>query len=147
MMLGNVTLSAGCATAGVVLSVNNSLYMAPILKYGTDAQKRQWIEPFVDGTQIGCFCLSEPGNVVTLYIPPLTFHPGKDVNICQIGLHLLDLILSKIQLLSILTFKNCLLLNALVLLTEAMSSGNCKKSMFKMFYKSKNHATKLYIVV
>lgn len=55
-------ISRGCATSGVVLSVNNSLYMAPILKYGTDAQKKQWIEPFVDGTQIGCFCLSEPGN-------------------------------------------------------------------------------------
>eukprot|EP01134_Creolimax_fragrantissima_P004577 CFRG4577T1 len=55
-------VSRGCASTGVVMSVNNSLYMAPILKYGTQAQKEKFVTPFADGTKVGCFALSEPGN-------------------------------------------------------------------------------------
>merc|ERR1711973_524624 len=39
-------ISRGCASAGVIMSVNNSLYIGPILKMGTEEQKKQWIEPF-----------------------------------------------------------------------------------------------------
>lgn len=39
-----------------------SLYIAPIVTYGTDAQKEQFVRPFVGGDRIGCFGLSEPGN-------------------------------------------------------------------------------------
>lgn len=55
-------ISRGCATAGVVMSVNNSLYLGPILKNGTPEQLDKWAQPFLDGTKVGCFCLSEPGN-------------------------------------------------------------------------------------
>jgi len=55
-------ISRGCASAGVIMSVNNSLYIGPILKMGTEEQKKQWIEPFTTGDKIGCFALSEPGN-------------------------------------------------------------------------------------
>ena len=55
-------ISRGCASTGVIVSVNNSLYLGPILKFGNDAQKKEWIEPFCDGTRLGCFALSEPGN-------------------------------------------------------------------------------------
>ncbi|KAM4527206.1 short-chain specific acyl-CoA dehydrogenase, mitochondrial [Odontesthes bonariensis] len=55
-------ISRGCASTGVVVSVNNSLYIGPILKFGTEAQKQQWIPPFTTGEQVGCFALSEPGN-------------------------------------------------------------------------------------
>merc|ERR1719432_207866 len=55
-------ISRGCASAGVIMSVNNSLYIGPILKMGTEEQKKQWIEPFTTGDKIGCFGLSEPGN-------------------------------------------------------------------------------------
>ncbi|XP_030623166.1 short-chain specific acyl-CoA dehydrogenase, mitochondrial [Chanos chanos] len=55
-------LSRGCASTGVIVSVNNSLYLGPILKFGTEEQKEQWIPPFTTGEKVGCFALSEPGN-------------------------------------------------------------------------------------
>jgi butyryl-CoA dehydrogenase len=44
------------------MSVNNSLYLGPILKYGNESQKQNFITPFTKGEKIGCFALSEPGN-------------------------------------------------------------------------------------
>ncbi|PNF37450.1 Short-chain specific acyl-CoA dehydrogenase, mitochondrial [Cryptotermes secundus] len=55
-------ISRGCASTGVIMSVNNSLYLGPILKFGTEKQKETFIPPFAAGEQIGCFALSEPGN-------------------------------------------------------------------------------------
>ncbi|KAM4827380.1 short-chain specific acyl-CoA dehydrogenase, mitochondrial [Thomomys bottae] len=55
-------ISRGCASTGVIMSVNNSLYLGPILKFGSAEQKRKWISPFTTGDKIGCFALSEPGN-------------------------------------------------------------------------------------
>ncbi|KAM9735323.1 LOW QUALITY PROTEIN: short-chain specific acyl-CoA dehydrogenase, mitochondrial [Menidia menidia] len=55
-------ISRGCASTGVVVSVNNSLYIGPILKFGSEQQKQTWIPPFTSGQQVGCFALSEPGN-------------------------------------------------------------------------------------
>uniref|UniRef100_A0A1B6DC32 Short-chain specific acyl-CoA dehydrogenase, mitochondrial n=1 Tax=Clastoptera arizonana TaxID=38151 RepID=A0A1B6DC32_9HEMI len=55
-------ISRGCASAGVIMSVNNSLYLGPIAKFGTKAQKEKFIQPFTDGSKVGCFALSEPGN-------------------------------------------------------------------------------------
>ncbi|KAM7392344.1 hypothetical protein PAMA_007454 [Pampus argenteus] len=55
-------ISRGCASTGVVVSVNNSLYIGPILKFGSEEQKHQWITPFTTGEKVGCFGLSEPGN-------------------------------------------------------------------------------------
>ena len=54
-------LSRGCATAGVVMSVNNSLYTGPIDKFGSHEQKEEFITPFSNGEKVGCFALSEPG--------------------------------------------------------------------------------------
>lgn len=45
-----------------------SLYLGPILKFGSEEQKHQWIAPFTSGEKIGCFALSEPGDV-TVTIP------------------------------------------------------------------------------
>ncbi|GAA6095440.1 short-chain specific acyl-CoA dehydrogenase, mitochondrial [Tachysurus ichikawai] len=53
-------ISRGCASTGVIISVNNSLYLGPILKFGTEEQKKQWISPFTTGEKVGCFALSEP---------------------------------------------------------------------------------------
>ncbi|XP_034952617.1 short-chain specific acyl-CoA dehydrogenase, mitochondrial [Chelonus insularis] len=55
-------ISRGCASAGVIMSVNNSLYLGPIEKFGTQKQKEKYVEPFTNGIQVGCFALSEPGN-------------------------------------------------------------------------------------
>jgi butyryl-CoA dehydrogenase len=53
-------ISRGCASTGVIMSVNNSLYCDPILKFGTEAQKKQWLEPFARGEKLGSFGLTEP---------------------------------------------------------------------------------------
>lgn len=55
-------ISAGCASCGVILSVNNSLYCDPINKYGTEEQKERYLKPFAAGEKLGCFALSEPSN-------------------------------------------------------------------------------------
>ncbi|KAH3870784.1 hypothetical protein DPMN_033974 [Dreissena polymorpha] len=55
-------ISRGCATTGVIMSVNNSLYLGPIKAYATPAQKETFLRPFVNGDRVGCFALSEPGN-------------------------------------------------------------------------------------
>ena len=55
-------ISKGCASAGVIMSVNNSLYCAPVNKYGTDEQKEKFLTPVASGEVPGCFMLSEPGN-------------------------------------------------------------------------------------
>src|SRR5881227_1974617 len=53
-------ISRGCASVGVTLSVNNSLYCDPVLKYGTELQKERWLKPFAAGEKLGCFGLTEP---------------------------------------------------------------------------------------
>ncbi len=55
-------ISRGCASTGVVMSVNNSLYCDPVLKFATSAQKKDFLRPFASGQRLGCFALSEPGN-------------------------------------------------------------------------------------
>jgi alkylation response protein AidB-like acyl-CoA dehydrogenase len=53
-------ICAGCASTGVIMSVNNSLVCDPILRFGTDEQKRQWLIPLAQGKLLGCYGLSEP---------------------------------------------------------------------------------------
>jgi butyryl-CoA dehydrogenase len=53
-------ISRGCAGTGVIMSVNNSLYCDPLLKFGTDAQKERFLAPFARGEKLGAFALTEP---------------------------------------------------------------------------------------
>jgi butyryl-CoA dehydrogenase len=53
-------ISRACASTGVIMSVNNSLVCDPIDKFGTAAQKKEWLVPLARGEFLGCFCLSEP---------------------------------------------------------------------------------------
>ena len=66
-------ISRGCASTGVIMSAHNSLYLSPVQTFGTPAQHEQYITPFafpsIDNNNttkkinnLGCFCLSEPGN-------------------------------------------------------------------------------------
>jgi len=55
-------ISRGCASTGVIMSAHNSLYLGPIKSFGSEHLKQNYITPFTDGSKIGCFCLSEPGN-------------------------------------------------------------------------------------
>jgi butyryl-CoA dehydrogenase len=54
-------VSRACASSGVILSVNNSLVCDPLLKFGTEAQKREFLTPLASGEKLGCFALTEPG--------------------------------------------------------------------------------------
>jgi butyryl-CoA dehydrogenase len=53
-------ISRACASTGVIMSVNNSLVCDPIYRFGTDAQKQEWLTPLASGKLLGCFALSEP---------------------------------------------------------------------------------------
>ena len=53
-------ISRCCASTGVILSVQNSLFCDPIHRYGTDEQKKRFLAPFTRGEKIGCYALTEP---------------------------------------------------------------------------------------
>jgi butyryl-CoA dehydrogenase len=53
-------ISRVCASTGVILSVQNSLYCDPIHRFGTEEQKKQFLLPFARGEKIGCYALTEP---------------------------------------------------------------------------------------
>jgi butyryl-CoA dehydrogenase len=53
-------ISRCCASTGVILSVQNSLYGDPIHRYGTEEQKKKFLLPFARGEKVGCYALTEP---------------------------------------------------------------------------------------
>lgn len=53
-------ISRACASTGVILSVQNSLYCDPVLRFGTEEQKKKFLSPFARGEKIGCYALTEP---------------------------------------------------------------------------------------
>jgi butyryl-CoA dehydrogenase len=53
-------ISRVCASTGVILSVQNSLYCDPIYRFGTEEQKTRFLVPFARGEKIGCYALTEP---------------------------------------------------------------------------------------
>ena len=54
-------ISRACASTGVIMSVNNSLACDPILKFGSEEIKREYLVPMASGEKLGCFGLTEPG--------------------------------------------------------------------------------------
>ncbi len=48
------------ASAGVIMSVNNSLVCWGLQKFGSEEQKQKYLVPLATGAIIGSFCLSEP---------------------------------------------------------------------------------------
>ncbi len=52
-------VSKACASTGVTMSVNNSLYAYPVEKYGTEEQKEEFLVPATT-EKLGAFALSEP---------------------------------------------------------------------------------------
>jgi butyryl-CoA dehydrogenase len=54
-------LSRVCASTGVTLSAHVSLGANPIYKFGTEAQKRQYLVPLAEGSKLGAFGLTETG--------------------------------------------------------------------------------------
>ncbi len=53
-------LSRGCASSGVICSVNNSLSGWPLHTYGTPEQHEKYLKPMLQGQKLGAFGLTEP---------------------------------------------------------------------------------------
>ncbi|RFZ79086.1 acyl-CoA dehydrogenase [Lacrimispora amygdalina] len=54
-------LAKACATTAVILSAHTSLCIDPILTYGTEEQKQNYIPDLAAGRKLGAFALTEPG--------------------------------------------------------------------------------------
>ncbi len=53
-------ISRKCASTGVITSVHNSLAAWPIMKYGTEDQKKKYLPLLAKGEKIGAFAGTEP---------------------------------------------------------------------------------------
>ncbi len=53
-------ISAGDGAVGALMSIHNSVGCGPVLNYGSQVQKDQWLVDLASGKTIGCFCLTEP---------------------------------------------------------------------------------------
>jgi butyryl-CoA dehydrogenase len=53
-------ISRVCASTGVILSVQNSLFCDPLYRFGTADQKKRLLLPCMLGERIGCYALTEP---------------------------------------------------------------------------------------
>jgi len=54
-------LARACAGFQAIVTVSTSLVCEPILRWGTDEQKRRYLPDLVSGRRLGCYCLTEPG--------------------------------------------------------------------------------------
>jgi alkylation response protein AidB-like acyl-CoA dehydrogenase len=50
------------ASVGLAMTVNNTLYAEPLMRFGTHEQKLRWLKPAANGERLGCYCLTEPGS-------------------------------------------------------------------------------------
>jgi butyryl-CoA dehydrogenase len=55
-------VSRACASCGVIMSVNNSLFCDPLYKFGTDHQKKEILAPTAAGKMLGAYGLTEPAS-------------------------------------------------------------------------------------
>jgi alkylation response protein AidB-like acyl-CoA dehydrogenase len=55
-----VEIAKACASHAAIMSVNNSLYCGAIQRFGSQAQKEEFLRPAASGREIGCFALTEP---------------------------------------------------------------------------------------
>lgn len=53
-------IAAGDGACSTIMSVHNSVGCVPILKFGTEQQKQQFLAPLASGSMIGAFALTEP---------------------------------------------------------------------------------------
>ncbi|PSS52731.1 acyl-CoA dehydrogenase [Pseudomonas sp. BBP2017] len=53
-------IAAGDGACSTIMSVHNSVGCVPILKFGNDAQKQQFLTPLASGAMLGAFALTEP---------------------------------------------------------------------------------------
>src|SRR5512137_1668777 len=56
-----IEISKACASCGVIVSVNNTLYGHPVKTFGTHEQKLKFLAPVAGGLVEGCYALTEAG--------------------------------------------------------------------------------------
>ena len=55
-------LGWGCGSTALALAAHNGLALAPIVNFGTEAQKQRWLPSLARGEgKLGCLALTEPG--------------------------------------------------------------------------------------
>jgi alkylation response protein AidB-like acyl-CoA dehydrogenase len=52
-------ISRGCGGTGTIVAAHNSLYCYPVLKFGTEEQKKKFLFPAASGQSVGCYALTE----------------------------------------------------------------------------------------
>jgi alkylation response protein AidB-like acyl-CoA dehydrogenase len=55
-------LSRAVAGVGVTVAVHTSACTLPIVQFGTDAQRKEFVPPLARGERVGCFALTESGS-------------------------------------------------------------------------------------
>ena len=53
-------IAAGDGACSTIMSVHNSVACLPILRYGSDDQKQEYLTTLASGEKLGAFCLTEP---------------------------------------------------------------------------------------
>src|SRR5437879_8488143 len=53
-------IAAGDGSVSTILSVHNSVGCMPVLRYGSEEQKRRFLVPMARGEMLAAFCLTEP---------------------------------------------------------------------------------------
>lgn len=62
LALVQIEINRACASTGVTMSVHNSLFQSPILRFASEEQKKTWLPPAARGEWIGAYSLTEPGS-------------------------------------------------------------------------------------
>jgi len=62
LALVQMEVNRACASTGVTMSVHNSLFASPLIRFATDAQKKAILPKAARAEWIGAYSLSEPGS-------------------------------------------------------------------------------------
>ena len=62
LALVQIEVNRACAATGVTMSVHNSLFQSPLLKFASEEQKQRYLPPAARGDWFGAYSLTEPGS-------------------------------------------------------------------------------------
>jgi len=60
MVMGEAIANANCGGLAMGVAVQTDMAMPPILKFGTEEQKQEWVVPAIKGEKILCLGITEP---------------------------------------------------------------------------------------
>ena len=62
LALVQLEINRACASTGVTMSVHNSLFQSPLLRFGNEEQKKRYLPGATRGDWFGAYSLTEPGS-------------------------------------------------------------------------------------